>query len=556
MWVLMTNDSRRGSNRRARLRFSHPMRFTHVTCFTDLSRFTRVACFTHLTRPTRLMRLAQGAAVLMLVGIWRVATAADVYGPADPVVKDLRLFDSRRPVSAEIATDVPDGFTAGAVGDLIISRPLSQYAARLPGFKSLLDVLRATDVLYGNLETTLFDARNFAGAPYSWDGDWTNSSVPAVAADLKLMGFGIVSRANNHSLDWGLEGMRETSRHLDQAGLAYAGTGEDRGLARAPQFLETVKGRVALISIASTFRPTTDALPREGAAPGRPGLSALHVTRTVVVPPTAMKVLAQAGCILHGHDCSGTPAKLDLFDVKYRLGNSFYYDYEMDPEDLAEIEKNVRSARENADFVIVSIHTHECSTGCDDANQPRGPGNFMKRLAHEVIDSGADMFVATGNHNLGPIELYRSPVRGIRPIFYGLGNFFWSDVQDPLPHDLFQGNRALLESAWKDPSKATDYDLTAPLNAQSFAHDFTFRSVIAVSLFAGNQLAELALYPVEDGYGERLPKSGIPRLVSDSDTAASIIKQITDATAQFGLPLLHVVMAGPVATLTPSTSAH
>ncbi len=103
-------------------------------------------------------------------------------------------------------------------------------------------------------------------------------------------------------------------------------------------------------------------------------------------------------------------------------------------------------------------------------------------------------------------------MRGVRAILYGLGNFFWSDVQDPLPHDLFQGNRALLASAWQDPAKATDYDLTAPLNRESFAHDFTFRSVIAVSRFEGNQLAELRLYPVEDGYGERLPLSGIPRL--------------------------------------------
>ncbi len=502
-----------------------------------------------------LSMVTRAAAVLMFAGLWTTAPTAEIYGPADPVIKDRSRFDAKRPIAAEMRTDVPDGFTMGAVGDLIISRPLSQYAQRLPPFKALLDVLQSSDALYGNLETTLFDARHFTGAPYSWDGDWTNSSVPAVARDLKLMGFGIVSRANNHSLDWGLEGMRETSRHLDEADLAYAGVGEDRGLARAPQFIETAKGRVALVSIASTFRPTTDALPREGAAPGRPGLSALHVARTVVLPAAAMKALAQTECALYGRHCNQTPQALELFDVKYRLGAVFAYDYEMDREDLAEIEKNVRSARENADFVIVSIHAHECSAGCDDGNQPRGPGNFLKRLAHEVIDSGADVFVATGNHNLGPIELYRSPVRGVRPIFYGLGNFFWSDVQDPLPHDLFQGNRALLESAWQDPSKATDYDLTAPLNTQSFAHDFTFRTVVAMSRFEGNQLAEVKLYPVEDGYGERLPKSGIPRLVSDGGTAAAIIKQITDATGQFGLPPLDVTMAGAVATLHPAAQA-
>ena len=346
--------------------------------------------------------------------------------------------------------DLPDGFTVGAVGDLIISRPLSQYAPRIAGFAAVLRLLRATDALYGNLETTIFDSRYFTGSAYSWDGDWTNSSDPAVARDLKSMNFTIVSRANNHSLDWGLEGMRETGSHLDEVGLPYAGVGEDRGLARAPRYAETPRARVALVSVASTFRPTTDALPAHDGAPGRPGLNALHVTRTIVLPPPAMRALAQVDCETHRRHCGEVPKALKI-STPIRLGKSFAYDYEMDPEDLAEIYKNIRSARENADLVIVSIHAHECSEGCDDPNAPRGPGNFLRRFAHEAIDSGADRFVATGNHNLGPMELYRSQARGVRPILYGLGNFFWSNVQEPLPHDLYQGNRALLSRPGRFP---------------------------------------------------------------------------------------------------------
>jgi len=488
-----------------------------------------------------------GTAALAVLAF--AAQSQPAYGPADPLRRDAAKFDARRPIEQEMRTDVPDGFTVAAVGDLIISRPLSQYAGRLPGFAAALAVLRGADVLYGNLETTIFDARHFAGAPYSWDGDWTNSSEPAVARDLKLMGFCIVSRANNHSLDWGLEGMRETGRYLDEAGIVYAGVGENRGLARAPGFLETTRARVALVSVASTFRPTTDALPTHDAAPGRPGLSALHVSRTIVLPPAAMRELAQVDCEIHHHHCNETPAELELFDAKYRRGASFAYEYQMDPQDVAEILKSVREARENADLVIVSIHSHECSTGCDDAGRPRGAGDFLRRFAHEAIDSGADLFVTTGNHNLGAMELYDSPVRGVRPIFYGLGNFFWSDVQDPLPHDLFQGNRELLAQAWRDPQKATDYDLTAPLNAESFAHDFTFRSVIAVSRFRGDQLSELQLYPIEEGYGERLPRSGIPRVVSDQAMAGEIFKEIDDATRRFGLPPLAMSVTGNVATV-------
>src|ERR1700685_3093915 len=135
------------------------------------------------------------------------------YGSADPVIRDANRFDVRRPVARELATRVGHDFTLAVVGDLIISRPVSQSAERLPGFAAVLDILHGADVSAGNMESTIFDARSFKGAPYSWDGDWTNSSLPQVAQDLRAMGFTMVSRANNHALDWGLEGMRETSRH-------------------------------------------------------------------------------------------------------------------------------------------------------------------------------------------------------------------------------------------------------------------------------------------------------------------------------------------------------
>ena len=186
-------------------------------------------------------------------------------GPADPVVKDVTRLDPKRPIERELQASVPDGFAVAAVGDLIISRPLSQYAGSMPRFSAVLDILRGSDVTFGNLETTIFDPRTFEGAPYSWDGDWTNASVPAIARDLKAMGFSIVGRANNHSQDWGLDGMRETAKWLDDAGIAYAGAGDTHRMARAPAYFESPKGRVALVSFASTFRPTSESLP-----PGRP----------------------------------------------------------------------------------------------------------------------------------------------------------------------------------------------------------------------------------------------------------------------------------------------
>src|SRR5215469_13213683 len=101
------------------------------------------------------------AAALMLMAVPISAQESPNFGPADPVSKDSGKFDTKRPVPQEMETDVPNGFTVGTVGDLPISRPLSQYAAQLPGFKSVLRVLHSADVVSGNLETVIFDARSF-----------------------------------------------------------------------------------------------------------------------------------------------------------------------------------------------------------------------------------------------------------------------------------------------------------------------------------------------------------------------------------------------------------
>ena len=91
-------------------------------------------------------------------------------------------------------------FTLVAVGDLVMSRPISmlQQSGAFDGARAFADavaLLRDADVTYGNLETVILDVRNFSGAPYSWDGDWMLSSVPEVASDLAAMHFKIVARA-------------------------------------------------------------------------------------------------------------------------------------------------------------------------------------------------------------------------------------------------------------------------------------------------------------------------------------------------------------------------
>ena len=63
---------------------------------------------------------------------------------------------------------------------------------------------------------------------------------------------------------------------------------------------------------------------------------------------------------------------------------------------------------------------------------------------------------------------------------------------------------------WASPGatlRATEYDLTAPLNQASFAHDYTFQSVVAECRFERGQLARIELRAIEEGYGARSRKA-------------------------------------------------
>jgi poly-gamma-glutamate synthesis protein (capsule biosynthesis protein) len=80
--------------------------------------------------------------------------------------------------------------------------------------------------------------------------------------------------ANNHTLDWGHDGLRETLRTLDAAGIAHAGAGSGAAEAASPATLDVAgKGRALVFS----FGSPTSGVPWEwGATKDRPGVNLLE----------------------------------------------------------------------------------------------------------------------------------------------------------------------------------------------------------------------------------------------------------------------------------------
>ena len=103
----------------------------------------------------------------------------------------------------ELATNVADGFTVAAVGDCIIVRPVSQT----PGFGPVGKIVHDADVAFGNFEGTALDLNRTPAVPQAEFGGVWILGTPAVAKDLKSIGFDVMSRANNHVPDGGRAGL-------------------------------------------------------------------------------------------------------------------------------------------------------------------------------------------------------------------------------------------------------------------------------------------------------------------------------------------------------------
>jgi hypothetical protein len=311
-----------------------------------------------------------------------------------------------------------------------------------------------------------------------------------------------------------------TSEALDKAGVVHAGVGEHRAAARAGRSVDTPKGRIGLVSIASTFTPLSRAMAPVGEAPGRPGVNALRTTRYSLITRDEMRVLRK----IRDEQPEGSvrvpepddPDQLRLFGVSYRVGDRRGFTYRMDPIDRDEILKSIRATKQMSDFVIATIHAHE------PGNWSEEPPDFLPELAHAAIDAGADQFVGHGPHQLRGIEIYNG-----KPIFYSLGNFvFQADLLEPVAMDLY-------EQFKMDPTKVTDAEFNAMWNVRTFTGEPWYQSMVAVSRFDRGQVSEIRLHPVDLNYAARGANRGVPRAASPA-VAQKILEQLQRLSQPYG----------------------
>ena len=233
--------------------------------------------------------------------------------------------------------------------------------------------LEQADYAVANLETVLAGGPDYSGFP-------AFNSPDELAYDVKEAGFDLLSTANNHTRDRGMDGIYRTLDVLDQAGLAHVGTyrSQEERDEHSGIYVADVGG-ISVAFLSYTY-----------------GLNGFRLD-------------------------SDKMYAVNLFNLDYytTLANP---DYEL-------LQSDLEAARAlDTDLIAVMIHW-----GVEYQNAPNG---HQTNLAQFLVEQGADLVLGGHPHVLQPYETISvtgwdgQEREGV--VCYALGNFI-SNQYDPFP---------------------------------------------------------------------------------------------------------------------------
>jgi poly-gamma-glutamate capsule biosynthesis protein CapA/YwtB (metallophosphatase superfamily) len=312
-----------------------------------------------------------------------------------------------------------------ACGDSLFSS--RNLAARID--RKLVELFHGADAVFTNAE---FCTPKYSTPPLAGRG-YTTGVKPETLDEFADLNMKLVSFANNHTGDYGWQGVVDTIEAADARKLIGCGIGHNLEEAREARFLDTPKGRVGVVALSATRSEKHAATSPRAGVPATPGLNPLRWGRSYVLPDKEFSELKQIDQIL------GTQASMEevlrievkpdagpdqflfgsLFEGNLQIerGDNAHVRTYADEKDQAEILNHVRDSSKRSDVTIVSVHTHEGTA--ENWYSPQ-PAHFIEEFAHNAIDAGATAVVGHGAHFLRGVEIYKG-----RPIFYNLGSIFF-----------------------------------------------------------------------------------------------------------------------------------
>jgi poly-gamma-glutamate synthesis protein (capsule biosynthesis protein) len=227
---------------------------------------------------------------------------------------------------------------------------------------------------------------------------------------------------------------------------------------------------------------------------------------------------------------SVSETEYEIHGQHYVLGDNFDIRTKCNSKDVEENLRQIREARRQADFVIMSLHNQEmigrswltATKRVDIEEQPE----FVVDFAHRCIDAGADVFAAHGPHYFLGVEIYQG-----KPIFYSLGNLiFQNDTLRHIPANPYE--RFGLDP-YATPSDFFDVRSGNDTKGHAATPE-SLESVVAVCEFADKRLREIRLYPVDMGFGRPRSQRGRP-VLAGGQLAKKILDRAGRLCEQYGV---------------------
>lgn len=263
-------------------------------------------------------------------------------------------------------------------GDLILIGDVNLMGVQDPAvpFARVAEEIGGAALRFANLECCL----HLPAGGHSSEAEGFFADPEAAGAALGLLRIDVVGLANN--VNYGAAAIMGSIARLEALGIAHAGAGANREAARAPAILERQGLRWGFLQRSSVYWPTG-----HEAAADMPGIAVIRGHTAYQVP------LHKTRPQIPPMNRPGVPPVVLTW---------------ADPQYLSAFAEDVAALRPRVDVLVASCHW-----GLD-----RTVLQYMREIAHQAIEAGADIVVGHGPHYALPVEMYKG-----RPIFYGLGSF-------------------------------------------------------------------------------------------------------------------------------------
>lgn len=411
----------------------------------------------------------------------------------------------------------------------------SLFMAKFPeeyqsGIRPVADFIQSCDVKITNLETNLSDFDCFASA-YS-GGTWLNTRSEDLP-ELLRFGFNYFGTANNHSMDYGFDGLLSTIRVLDQHGVAHSGTGLSLEDAAKPAVLEVKGQKVAIFAVDASCENASRAGRATRTIKARPGVNYLRHETTYRITPQeeqALREIAAKNGINFSRDLSinsgyQTPDPEGFFflgDQKYTTRDDIPRS-SCNAKDKARLTGAIRSAKEKYDYVFVLVHCHD-----NDGTSHANPAAYLKEFSHACIDAGAAAIFGGGCHSLRPMEIYQGS-----PIFYSLGDFIYQGLKvEHLPADFMEKYGVDIFASAQEALFVRSRGGKVGLHCQKK----NYQTVLPKMEFTDGKLSSLSLLPVYLNFDRKDDLNGLP-VAAEGEEAQEIFEILAELSRPYGVNL-------------------